>query len=430
MSLARPTESSTVLDTRPEPTHPWMVRRRRVVHVAGFDPASPERLAHHMRSGLRRFAPVWGAQATASEPKLSADERAMDWDVTVRGPNWVTETQYTVLRWDELMEPYVARPWLTRVLGGFAALLGFVRDGMIIRYFRANLRYGLFVIYPFLLLLLFVGPAIAAGIIAADLGIPGAVVTAPLVGVAFYAILFRLIGSYFHIEFALSDWQFARDLVKQRVAGLGPCLERFSAIVVAAARDTKVDEVLLSATSLGAVMLVEALAKALSTDPNLCRRAPNIAMLTVGSSILKIGLHPGAKRLRDSVGIVGRERSLFWVEYQSKIDFINFYKTDPVEMLTGRTTGRPKVIMTRIRGMMSESAYRWKRLNLLHIHRQFVLPNARRYHYDFYQICFGPLSLAGRVAIEPQAPRLFEKDGTFRPGAVKARSVKSRTRTK
>ena len=58
---------------------------------------------------------------------------------------------------------------------------------------------------------------------------------------------------------------------------------------------------------------------------------PAGAFLTVGSSILKIGLHPAAERLRKLIGRVGAETCLFWVEYQAKVDPINFYKTDPVE---------------------------------------------------------------------------------------------------
>jgi hypothetical protein len=390
------------------------VRTRHVIHIAGFDPATPEQLARHMTSGLRRFAPVWGAEASASEPDLSADGRVMRWNVEAHGPNWRTETQYTVLRWDEIMAPYVERSWLARVLGGYRSLFGFVRDGMVRRYFRANIRYGLFVIYPFLLVAAFALLAVTPALLAWALGVP----LPWLVGIVAFLILFRGLGAYFHLQFALSDWSFASDLVHQRVAGLDACLERFTAVLDETARDPAIDEILVSATSLGAVMLVEALARALAADRDYCRRHPRFAMLTVGSSILKIGLHPQAGWLRKTVARVGNETSLFWAEFQAKVDFINFWRTDPVATLTGEATGRPIIRNVRVRDMMDVESYRRKRTSLLHLHRQFVLPNGRRYFYDFYQICFGPMALIDRVAMGTFAVEAFADDGSFQPGRV------------
>jgi hypothetical protein len=392
------------------------VAKRHVIHIAGFDPTSPDELAGHMTSGLRRFAPVWGAEATAAKPDLSGDGRVMRWDVEARGPNWKTATRYTVLRWDELMTPYVERSWLGRVLGGYRTLLSFVRDGMVPRYFKANLRYGLFVIYPFLLIAAFVILAVVAGLLAWVASVP----LPWLVGIVVFAVLFRALGAYFHLHFALSDWSFAADLVNRRVAGFDACLDRFTAVLAATAREPDIDEIVVSATSLGAVMLAEALARALAADPELCRRPPRFAMLTVGSSILKIGLHPAADWLRQTVARVGREESLFWVEYQAKVDFINFYRTDPVAALAGETTGRPIVRAVRVRDMMDAEDYRKKRKSLLQLHRQFVLPNGRRYFYDFYQICFGPLALADRLEMGPKAALAFSEDGSFRPEQVDA----------
>src|SRR5581483_8998961 len=309
------------------------VHRRRVVYLAGFDPTPPETLARYTASGLRKFGALWDAEATAGAPTLSDDAMEMNWHVTVRGRNWTTETHYTVLRWDDLMAPYVQRSWIGRVLSGYGALLRLAAEGMFVRYFRANFRYGLFVLYPFLLL---GGAILLARLIAGAagrLGVPSPEIAVPLVGIAAFILLFRLVGAYFHIQFALADWRFALDLMNRRVAGLDACIARFAPVLKQAARAPGADEVLVAATSMGAVLLAETLEKALAEDPDLCRRAPRFAMLTVGSSIMKIGLHPSATDLRAAVARIGREKSLFWVEYQAKVDFINFYKNDPVAEL-------------------------------------------------------------------------------------------------
>ncbi len=392
-----------------------LVARRRVVHISGFEPIGPPVLHRRLTSGLRRFGALWGVRTECSEPQVSDDKRVVTWQVESVGPNWTTSCHYTVLRWDELMEPYTNRSWLGRIVHGYKALLELAFNGTLARYFRANIRYGLFFLYPILLLFGFLLLGIAAGIAAAALGVPAAPVVAPLVGIAVFVLLLRFLGAYFYLDFALADWAFAADLSRDAVPGLEQVLERFTAEVVAALRDPDADDVLLSSVSLGAVMLAEAIDRVYGSEPEADVYFRRAAFLTVGSSILKIGLHPAAERFRRLVGRVGAEKDLFWAEYQAKVDPINFYKTDPVAALGNPSTGRPVVRQIRIRDMMTDKDYRRAQRSSLHLHRQFVLPNGKRYFYDFYQITFGPIALPARVKLGDRVTDLFGRDGQFRP---------------
>jgi hypothetical protein len=387
--------------------------KRRIVHIAGFEPIPPETIAHRLSSGLKRFAPLWGARATRSEPELAPDGRAISFDVDTVGPNWSTRCRYTVLRWDELMAPYVGRSWLARVLVGYRALLEFALTGTIRRYFRANIRYGLFVIYPFLVLGGCALLALLIALAAAYAGVAAPILTVPLIALIAFTLAMRFIGSLFYLDFALADWAFAADLARREIAGLDAVIDRFAGEVLAAAEDQEADEVLLSSISLGAVMMAEAIVRALARNPAMCWRNRKLALLTVGSSILKIGLHPAAEELRAVVGKVGSEKPLVWVEYQAKVDFINFYRSDPVADLGNPATGKPFVISIRIREMMSEAEYRRAKRNSLLLHRQFVMPNGQRYFYDFYQICFGPMPLSERMYMGSQAVDAFGGDGSY-----------------
>lgn len=396
------------------PAQPNLVRTRRVIHIYGFEPIPIERLDHRMNSGLRRFAKLWGAETTCSPAAIAPDQRSVSWDVTTDGPNWSTACRYTILRWDELMAPYVGRSWLGRMLHGYKALFEFIWTGTLRRYFKANIRYGLFFIYPLVLLLGFILLAVGAGFLAAWLGIPFGGLGATAVGLVVFGLLLRVLGGYFFIDFALADWACAADLAKRDIPGMEALLDQFAAMVVEAIRDPEADEVLLSGVSLGAVMMVEAIARAYRATPGLDKEASRTAFLTVGSSIMKIGLHPAAKALRQDVYRVGAEKSLFWVEYQSKVDPINFYKTNPVTDLGNPKTGSPVIRMIRIRDMMSADGYRQAQRSSLHLHRQFVMPNAKRYSYDFYHIAFGPLRLAKRVKLGKKVVSIFARNGSYK----------------
>lgn len=400
-----------------------LVGRRRVVHISGFEPIGIDGLDRRLKSGLRKFAALWNATATSSAPEVSEDGRAVSWDVESSGPNWTTQCRYTVLRWDELMQPYTGRSWLGRVAGGYRALFELILNGTLSQYFRANVRYGLFFIYPILVLFGFLILGIAAGAGAAILGVPAAPATAPLIAIAVFALLMRVFGSYFYLDFALADWAFAADLARDDVPGLDTVLERFTGEITAALRDHDADEVLLSSVSLGAVMMAEAVDRVCGREPDVQLWFRRTAFLTVGSSILKIGLHPAAERLRRLIGRVGAEKALYWVEYQAKVDPINFYKTNPVKDLAKRKTGRPVVRQIRIRSMMDDAEYRRAQRSALHLHRQFVMPNAKRYFYDFYQISFGPLPLRARVKLGEKAAGVFDKDGSVKLTSIRRKNA-------
>ena len=397
------------------------IRTRHVLHVGGFDPLAPEGYARHLSSGLRHFAELWNARATTSPPAVAEDGRTVDFDVHAEGANWTTDTRYTVLRWDEVIMPYVRRAWLLRMARGYAAIWDFARTGTLRRFFETSLRYGLFVIYPLFLLILFAGLSVAAGGLAAGLRVPSPAISAPLIGVAVFFLLFRFLGPLFHLEFALADWAFAADLANGRVDGLEANLDRFTKVVLAAIREPGVDEVVLSGFSLGAVMLVEVLGHGLTSDPELFGGPRPPVLLTVGSSILKIALHPQARSLRRAVIMVAGEPRLDWVEYQSRTDFLNFYRVDPTAVII-EEVGRPAIVHLRMRNMLNPEAYRRMKWSPLRVHRQFVMPNGERYFYDFYQICFGPLPLVERARLGNQAASVFARDGSYLCAETAARA--------
>jgi hypothetical protein len=68
-------------------------------------------------------------------------------------------------------------------------------------------------------------------------------------------------------------------------------------------------------------------------------------------------------------------------------------------------TGKPIVKIIRIRMMVEEHTYRRFRLNFLRIHRQAVMGNERRYFYDYYMLCCGPLPLVPNASTIPTSGR-------------------------
>jgi hypothetical protein len=400
------------------------VTRRIVLHCGGFELVPPELLDRRLASGMEKFPPLWGIAASCSAQSLSDDCAVIHWDVSANGPNWLTTTRFTTLRWDRLIEPFACGPLIPRLLRGYVALTRFLINGSIKRYFGLAPRYGYFSLYPFVVLIAFILIGLLVSGIARTLGwLPYAPVTALILWALVSVGGLYGVSNLIYLDFSLDHWAFAEALARRRVKGLDPTLDRFAREIIAAITGSDADEVIVSGTSLGAVIAVEAVARAAEIEPTLFRRGRRLALLTTGSSLLQVGLHPRADGLRRAIARVAGETGLFWLEVQTTVDPVNFCKTDPVVDLGIAGLRSPAVRVLRLRDLMSEEAYQAIRYNHVRLHRQYVMPNGKRHDYDFYMICFGPMPLAQRGALAEAALAAFAADGAY------ARKQKSEIRS-
>jgi hypothetical protein len=163
----------------------------------------------------------------------------------------------------------------------------------------------------------------------------------------------------------------------------------------------------------------------LQIDPQLGARGKRLHIVSSGSSLLKVALHPAAGWLREVVRRVATAPNVYWVEYQALVDIINVYKVDPVVALGMPATGKPIVKIIRIRMMVQEHTYRRFRLNFLRIHRQAVMGNERPYFYDYYMLCCGPIALVDRVENPDRAVAMFAADGALGTGVTGAAAIET-----
>jgi hypothetical protein len=106
---------------------------------------------------------------------------------------------------------------------------------------------------------------------------------------------------WLNLDTLFDDWSFSREYIRKGNWILEQRLDRLAAEIVAAASGSDADELLVIGHSLGAVLAVDLLDRALTLDPAFGTRKIPVTFLTIGSSVLKIGLHRGATRFRAAV---------------------------------------------------------------------------------------------------------------------------------
>jgi hypothetical protein len=133
-------------------------------------------------------------------------------------------------------------------------------------------------------------------------------------------------------------------------------------------------------------------------------------VLSVGSLVLAVGLHPEGTWLVSPMLRIAVDRWVNWVEYQVDEDILGFFGRNPVvELLQER--GKPTVEKIRIKNMMATRKRRFS--DVYHAHRQPIEANTKRYFYDYFMICCGPFALPMRVKNPDLMVTAFGADGAL-----------------
>jgi hypothetical protein len=389
------------------------VSSRLVLMFPGFEPIPVEAHCRRFVREALKTAPVYGmtveASASSIEPGSQDGVSTGGFTVTASGEGWATTTELVIYGLGELNEDYAARGPVRRGLGGLMAVADFIATGTFFRYVSISWRYGLFFIFPLLVL---IGATLAAwiGYVAAATLFPAQPALAGWIAAAaaFLAVLV-FAARRLHFLLVMDDWVFARDLARGAADGPGRRLMLLAADVRRRIDRSAAEEIVFAAHSFGAVAAVMMLAATLDSPAGPRRRG----LMTVGSSLLKIALHPAAKSLRAAVEVIVRGDSP-WLDVQSLTDILNFYGSKPAELLTGRSGPAQNTTRVRFRNQLSEETYRAIKRDFFRVHRQFVFGVERRSHYSYHAILCGPepfAEVAGRGGLLDDWSTLAARSG-------------------
>jgi hypothetical protein len=386
-----------------------VIRKRRVFHVPGYDPAAPDSVKQRFARELKRFEKTWSVQAAVSD----GPDREQ-WRITASGPNWNVETQYRLVAWDEVIAKAGRGSLWTRIPYGLLAFLDFTVFALP-RYLRANWRYAGFFLYPFVAFILLCVLALYLGRYGAN--ISGSSLAGIAAGLAAFFLLWQWPGRRMFLHLLFDDWIFSRRYLRSGDPRIDAKLDQAARELVAAARGDEADEIVVIGHSLGAVLAIELIDRALQIEPSLGKKGPPIVLISVGSSILKVGLHSAAKRFHAAAERMTAAPGIFWGDYQALTDIMNFYKSDPLTAMGLPRRDIPLVRVVRIRHMLDPAIYKSIRFRPLRMHLQFVSGNNLRYAYDYFMLVCGPLGVERQMRGNG-AVKAIAADGALKQAAA------------
>jgi hypothetical protein len=386
------------------------VAKRVVFHIGGYDPITPHDSAQRrFVREISRFRRTWSVKTIVDGFRDTADQT--QWYVTTTGPDWLVETDYHLVRWDDVIEVFGRRSIAWRIPLGILAFLDFVLAGALWRYLLTSWGYAVFFLYPFVMFGLLIAAAFLIGVFALKIG--GSIPIAIGGGLIGFAVVLAGPWRWLHLGDLFDDWIFSREYIRSGNSGIEQRLDRLATELAVAASNSAADEILVIGHSLGAVLAVDLLDRALKLDPPLGRNKIPVTFISIGSSILKIGLHSKAIRFRTMMERVARSPAIFWGDYQARVDLLNFYNRRPMAEMGLSIENEATVRLVEIGQMLDRDMYRRIRLHFYRLHCQFVSGNDRRTSYDYFMLICGPVSAKSQTLAPEGAVSMIGDDGAL-----------------
>jgi hypothetical protein len=408
-----------------------VIRQRHIFYVEGYDPQGAEGYYGLFRAACKRFQAVWSIRPEVGSLEIQSDDFA-HWHVDVHAPNWDVTTRYDFLRQEHFIRSDMAEPMTRHIPRALRWIAGDLVSGTLFRIFRASWRFGLALLYFELLLLAWLAVPVAVGLLLARalreiLHVPvwGGVLAALAAALSLFLILRPLADRWMVVQIT-NHWPRLRKFARGEATWFDQAIEAGARGLVAAALANEADELVVIGHSGGGITAPAVVARALELDPNLGRRGPQLVLLTLGSIMPAVALHPAAVKMRNVIARIATEPSLTWIDCQSRKDVLNFWDFDPVAGVGINTAARrynPLIWTVRFKEMVSPEYYRRFRRSFFRLHYQFIMSGDRRAPYDYLMLVAGPVAIAEWARHPDQVAAAFRQDGAFTGEAHAGRVV-------
>ncbi|AYG66407.1 MULTISPECIES: hypothetical protein [unclassified Rhizobium] len=365
------------------------IKKRVVLHFPGFEPL--DAAAHRARyeRSARQSAAVWDFSVSVDELKNFG--RAPYFDVTATAADWQTQSRIHIVDHNDLVSALNGRPFFTRLMQGYLAAAKVAASGGMVGYFRHAWRFGLFFVFPFLLMLAGLLISLSIAFTPFVLGLPGwSHIGSIALAVAFLVYVFLPQAEKLHTMHLFSDWEMAVAMAGLNGLGAKQWLEAGAISVRQALDEPDIDEFVISSHSMGSSVAAHVIGLLLEREPELLE-GKRVVFMTLGSAILQCALMRPATVLRSRVGLIARCKEIFWLDVHCLTDAIHFYKVKVAAVCGHPDAEQASILFVRFKQMLSTQHYAKIKRDFLRVHRQYVLGPDVKAFFDFTLISAGPL---------------------------------------
>jgi hypothetical protein len=377
---------------------------RLVIFVQGYNVRSPTEYFQNFRREYRLTCERHGLSGEIGAIDETPEDFSANCDVITKGGEWQVETNYRLLRWDDLVQKDYQRAAWWKIVQMYRTTGIALLNGAFGRMLKKNWRFAAISFLPIFLITALVLFGSFIGLLCMNLVIA---LRAPELVAKFVGVVTGLggFGSLLWLTEPLTGllkWCDEAASIDEFVNGKrkdwGQRLETFAREVTKAMRDSDADEAIIVGHGFGAVLAINLLGRALTHDTALGSEGPRVALLTLGASLPVVGFNPEAKGFRNRLRQLAEAPHVDWVDVQSRDDLFSFAPFDPIagnDIVLEPPPRNPSVMSIRLPPWPPNKT-----------HARFLMADGRSSSpYDYYLICCGPCDLMTRVTNPEEAIR-------------------------
>ncbi len=356
------------------------IARRTVFLVGGYERKTADAFFARLKSQAGIFCKTWDVTYEQGPVAKDPDRNAASAEVRSALADTSVATRFVLFDLDDMVTRDNNRPFSIRLWRYILAFADYLVTGTGFRLFAANWRFGGYFLFPAMALAGFFIAGLLVARFVSGFEFAFSQQVGAVLGVAMIYLLGRAFGRRYFVFHLMDLWSFSREFLRGKRPDMDARIDDWATMIANEHAANEADEILLLGHSTGGGIILQVAARAASLIVEQGRGEPAFAVLTLGSTALKFGLHPAATRFRSEVEALSRHGQVRWTDYQALIDIINFYRIDPFARM-GLTHVRkgafPRVLRVRIRQMLDRAYYRQIRHNFfphpLPVHfRQFA----------------------------------------------------------
>lgn len=381
--------------------------RRHVFFISGFDPKGASHYyALYQAEALKQSA-VNGMTVQVGPRRRDTDGNS-SWTTRAVSPEArACETTYEFTRWDDIVRHHWPRSTWRLLLDLLFAYMLMLSSGGIPTVWRLSRKTLVGLAYPLVVL----GGGLALGMVlgvCAATALHGRGASWPVAMAAGLLLLVLALWCIRKLEDKLNTTWLVRIFSFAGKQALGQLPELEMRLDAMTARIKKkmcandVDEILVVGFSVGSILAVSTVARALrvieKNDPRL--NQPTLSLLTLGHCIPMLGLFPQAEVFREELGALAQSEALNWMDFSSPTDWGSFALVDPIKackvLPPGQPARNPVMRSPRFHTLFTSNSYALLRRNKRRMHLQYLMAGELPAGYDYFAITTGACTLFDR----------------------------------
>jgi len=375
-----------------------LIPNRRVYFLSGFDPRGASFYHRLYREEARKQARLNGAKISISK-RQRASALFHKWTVQADWQGQSTHTDYQFLSWDDLIRKNWVDSLVILIARSMLMYVWHIRTGLLRKFKKAGRGPFFSSIFPLVFIVLSsVVISLSAVAVACTLNWMIANIFVSMIGVC--AMLIWLIkrakkmGDKLGVWWILQTYLFLATWGKKPIADMNDRIQQFADQIIADAKESSVDEVLIVGHCVGSILAVAVLAKIIEKNDVLLEG--KLKLVTLGQCIPYVSYPSTATAFRQDLVTVVENEHYPWVDMGARADPLCFDQVDPAKAEGMSVSRRRWPITKAVRPyhMYSSETYEKLKKNKLRIHFQYLMSSELLTDYDYFRLTTGPEPLA------------------------------------